>query len=411
LRAERKEKYEKKMAAHREDQQRYIQEMAVKAQQDFDESFTWDEWRLIAARAYWSSVAAHVEAHGTHIGALAQSELAAEAAAGVKSRCVQRWMYDYEANGGQFSESLWGKNTKTPSLLGDIETRQWIRDYIIKLMGHKKGKKNLVAMDFSKDLHAHLGLPWGEEPMDQSIKSTAIYSALHAAGGQYMEIKQGSTFHDNHGAEDVVNRQRPRFLQMYEMFYACGPNYVFKDGHMVDKDTVENLHDSGLLDAAGCIGPRGIRLGGMKRPGPRPNLPFNVNDHAQKVWIIMCQDECCVHTLKEERMAWVIPGLEMGDMPTKSDGDICHLSEADAEFGCGCLSLVGKPGWITRKDLIGYISAKRAGENPPLPHFSTVYMHAGKGHEGSWEGDDANMHFELMMDQFDILFNLEHKVI
>ena len=105
----------------------------------------------------------------------------------------------------------------------------------------------------------------------------------------------------------------------------------------------------------------------------------------------------------------------MGDMPTKSDGDICHLSEADAEFaiqfGCGCLSLVGKPGWITRKDLIGYISAKRAGENPPVPHFSTVYMHAGKGHEGSWEGDDANMHFELMMDQFDILFNLEHKVI
>lgn len=71
LRAERKEKYEKKMAAHREDQQRYIQEMAVKAQQDFDESFTWDERRLIAARAYWSSAAAHVEAHGTHIGALA----------------------------------------------------------------------------------------------------------------------------------------------------------------------------------------------------------------------------------------------------------------------------------------------------------------------------------------------------
>ena len=109
-------------------------------------------------------------------------------------------------------------------------------------------------------------------------------------------------------------------------------------------------------------------------------------------------------------MAWVIPGLEMGDMPTKSDGEICHLSEADAEFGCGCLSLVGMPGWITRKDLVEYIRAKRAGENPLIPHFSTVYMHAGKGHEGSWEGDDANMHFELMMDQFDILFNLAHRV-
>ena len=39
-------------------------------------------------------------------------------------------------------------------------------------------------------------------------------------------------------------------------------------------------------------------------------------------------------------------------------------------------------------------------------------MHAGKGNgkEGSWEGDDANMHFELMMDQFNILFNLVHRV-
>ena len=104
-----------------------------------------------------------------------------------------------------------GARTQRPRQLGDIETRQLIRDYIIKLMGHKKGKKNPVAMDFSKDLHAHLSLPWGEDPVDQTIKSTAIYSALHAAGGQYMEIKQGSAFHDNHGAEDVVNRQRPRF--------------------------------------------------------------------------------------------------------------------------------------------------------------------------------------------------------
>ena len=71
LKAQRKSNYEKNRAAHscREDQQRYIhvQEMAVKAQQDFDEPFTCDEWKLIAARVYWSSAAAHVEDHGTHI--------------------------------------------------------------------------------------------------------------------------------------------------------------------------------------------------------------------------------------------------------------------------------------------------------------------------------------------------------
>ena len=185
-----------------------------------------------------------------------------------------------------------------------------------------------------------------------------------------------------------------------------------KDGEMIDKDKVHNLFDSGLLDDPHCIGPQGIRMGGRSRPGVRPNLPFNVTDHGTKIWLIMCQDECCVHTLKEEQYAWIIPGLEMGDMPTKSDGDLCHLSEADAEFGCGCLSLVGKPGWISRKQLVEYIRAKRAGENPLIPHYSTVHMHAGKGNgkEGSWEGDDANMHFELMMDQFDILFNLVHRV-
>ena len=95
LRAERKAKYELKTTTHREEQRRYIRDMAKKAQQDFDESFTWEERKLIAARAYWSSAQAHVDATGTHIGALEQSELAAEAAAGVNSRSVQRWMYDY----------------------------------------------------------------------------------------------------------------------------------------------------------------------------------------------------------------------------------------------------------------------------------------------------------------------------
>ena len=193
-------------------------------------------------------------------------------------------MYNFQANGGLFSESLWGKNTKTPSMLGDVTTRKWIREYVIKQMGHKKSKRNLamVAMDFSKALHEQLELPWGGHPSEQSIKPTAIYAALHHAGAQYMEIKQGTPFHDNHGAADVVNRQRPQFLHMYNMFYACGPNYVMKDGGMVDKDIVHNLFDSGLLDDPHCIGPRGIRMGGRSRPGVRPNLPFNVTDHGPK---------------------------------------------------------------------------------------------------------------------------------
>ena len=108
---------------------------------------------------------------------------------------------------------------------------------------------------------------------------------------------------------------------MYNMLYACGLNYVMKDGSMIDKDKVHNLFYSGLLDDPHCIGPRGIRMGGRSRPGVRPNLPFNATDHGTKIWLILCQDECCVHTLKEEQFAWIVPSLaidlEMGDMPTK----------------------------------------------------------------------------------------------
>ena len=102
-------------------------------------------------------------------------------------------------------------------MLGDVTTRKWIRDYIIKLMGHTHSKKKLAAMDFSKALYEHLELPWGGHPSEQAIRPTVIYAALHHAGAQYMEIKQGTPFHDHHGAADVVNRQRPQFLIMYNM--------------------------------------------------------------------------------------------------------------------------------------------------------------------------------------------------
>ena len=46
---------------------------------------------------------------------------------------------------------------------------------------------------------------------------------------------------------------------------------------------------------------------------------------------------------------WIIPGVDMGDCPSKSRGDINHLAEADAEFAPGCLSLDGEIGQTERK--------------------------------------------------------------
>ena len=49
---------------------------------------------------------------------------------------------------------------------------------------------------------------------------------------------------------------------------------------------------------------------------------------------------------------WVIPGTEMGDFPSKSDADINHVAEADAEFAPGCLTLDGQISQIERKAMV-----------------------------------------------------------
>ena len=124
LKAARREKYEQAAAVHRDAQLRFIMEMAEKSQSDFDNTFTCEERKVMAARAYWARSVAEIEQTETPVGAVGeQAELAGEAAGGVHQTTVERWMYDFQSNGGLFSEALWGKNTKTPSMLGEVTTR------------------------------------------------------------------------------------------------------------------------------------------------------------------------------------------------------------------------------------------------------------------------------------------------
>ena len=72
----------------------------------------------------------------------------------------------------------------------------------------------------------------------------------------------------------------------------------------------------------------------------------------------MCHDEACVHTLKGEGWCWLIPGVDMGDIPPKSDGKFKHLAELDAEHEGGCISLDSTVGQISRSELHEYIKDK-----------------------------------------------------
>ena len=361
---------------------------AIKAQEQFDGMFSHDEKKVIMAHSFWKVATDKAEEQRSTSGCLKHASLFDGVACGKSLSTVHDHMTDWRNNGGWFSESLWGKNTKMASLLGDVDVISWARSWVIDNMGHVKGRPNKKNADFNLALHGHLGLEFYADVKQRIIKPGASLALLKKTGARWTEHKTGQTFHDSHGADHVANGQRPAFLSLYAQLYARGPNFVRVPGSTayVDKDTIPNCRDFIDKDPA-CLGPRGINLGGA----PNPNnagmlLPFCKSVAREgKVRIVLCHDECCIHSLKEEQHCWLIPGVEMGEMSTKSDGEILHLSEADAEISLGCLSLSGTIGRTTRVQMKEYIRAKRAGENPRIPHHSSVWMHAGKGshQEGS----------------------------
>ena len=95
LKAARREKYEQAAAVHRDVQRRFIMEMAEKSQSNFDNTFMWEEGKVMAARASWARSVADMEANETPVGAvgIGQSWLAGEAAAhaGVDYTMVQSY--------------------------------------------------------------------------------------------------------------------------------------------------------------------------------------------------------------------------------------------------------------------------------------------------------------------------------
>jgi hypothetical protein len=387
-----------------------------KAVAEFELRFDWEDRKVMLAAGYWTEKHDLSVSQGRTKGTTMAGLAVGASSARVSRATAEQWMTDWHNNEGFFSASLWGANTKTASILGDVDTRQWVRAWVIQHMGHKSGKKNLTNIDFNKAVHEEFSLPYDAKKRVISLEQTRLM--LIKAGARYLPVKQGNVHHDNHGADHVVKYQRPAFLDLHRQLYNRGPNFVQVgstfDGKYVDKDLIPDLEASGLLESPYCRGPRGTHMGGMPNPEFQTSdhiLPFaRAVDSVGKVWHTGCHDECCVHCLKEEGFAWFIPGVDMGDMPTKSDGDILHMSEMDMELAPGCLSLDGEVGAIQRKEMHDYIQGKHRGENPKVPLYSSVHMHAGKGHEGSWMGDDAHMHMELLLDQFDVLMNLQHRI-
>ena len=382
-----------------------------KAIQDFESRFDWEDRKAMMAARYWTE--AHQYAVSNDSLCFKGSDVhEASKAAFVSESCVKNWSCNWASNGGKFSASEWGSNWKVAGRLADVETKHWMREWVIKNMGHKRGKKNAKNPQFNKAIHDHLGLAYDPENLVISL-SSSLKALNNDVGACCMPVKKGSIHHDNHGADHVQLNQKPKFLDLYRQIYNRGPNFVVVNGKYIDKDRIPDLMASKLLEDEACIGHRGVNLGGRVDPS-RSNtlLPFIKTDHNNKTWHIGCHDECCVYALEDEREAWFIPGIDMGDMPTKSHGDIEALAQMDNEFGAGCITLSGAVGQTHIKDMSSYIRDRHDGKDCLVPHFSSVRMYAGQGEgkDGTWAGKESLEHIEMIVDQFDVTFNLVHRI-
>jgi hypothetical protein len=82
------------------------------AESSFSEAFNWDDKKVIAIKTYFAVLNAGLEV-------VTAVDIAATAS-DASERTVRSWVADFENNKGWFSESVWGTNTKTPSLMADV---------------------------------------------------------------------------------------------------------------------------------------------------------------------------------------------------------------------------------------------------------------------------------------------------
>ena len=100
---------EKQPSAAVQDRMLHVDDMLSCANAQYAEEFVWSERKLMAVRAYYACLK-------LQLPVLTATDVARHAA-NTDERTVRYWVADFENNHGWFSASLWGTNTKTPSLM------------------------------------------------------------------------------------------------------------------------------------------------------------------------------------------------------------------------------------------------------------------------------------------------------
>jgi hypothetical protein len=102
-----------------------LETACAKVQEEFQNSFTWEERKLIAANSYYTERLAIAKENASMAQGEMRSLSMAARAAHVSGSTSQNWMSDHVNIQGYFSPSLWGTNPKLASLCGDVSVKRW----------------------------------------------------------------------------------------------------------------------------------------------------------------------------------------------------------------------------------------------------------------------------------------------
>jgi hypothetical protein len=359
--------------------------------------FSWEDRKKIALSSFTRALGEEKSTAEAH-------ELAAFAAR-VSVRTSNRWIADWKANEGAWSESTWGRHSKWLSIFTDDEVRLKSLKWWMK-QKPKKGERNARVADFQLFLNGDknaLGLL--DRIFGEDCRKTCYASCLrftHALGFNKVSLKKGS-FNDAHENESNVADRNARFLPQYFKYYQLSPHTTRVNGEIVENDSLEDLSlRSNFYPITGPTGTLNIDMGGL--------VDLESPD---TVWLIGSHDESCAAAGEFETAAWMPKDAKQVCMD-KSKGPSKHDSKIVVKYGNGSVCLrpdLPRPAALTFKEFNQFFADRAAGLDPPLPRTADVMMDPGTNKDGWWSSQQFWQQMELAVLIHEAVFPPQFKLL
>ena len=139
-------------------------------------------------------------------------------------RSIRRWVDDFVANNGEFSDSQQGHYIRNHTLMSNEEICERARDYV-REDAAPRGRPNLTAAAFcqwvNNELLSNVTLKPGYPTLAPSVETARKW--LHDLGFDVLQMSKG-VFIDGHERPDVVESREKFMRKMTECGFLCPDN-------------------------------------------------------------------------------------------------------------------------------------------------------------------------------------------